>query len=74
MLELPIKQRVTDAKSLSDWIGVDEATMMRTSLERIYWATMTANARERHGTYEKKKVAGLATLSSLFLSSLSSHV
>ena len=44
------RQRITYAKSLSDWIGVDEATMMRTSLDRIYWATMTANARERHGT------------------------
>ena len=44
------RQRLTYTKSLSDWMGTDETTMIRTARDRDMWYTMTANVRNGHGT------------------------
>ena len=44
------KQRITYAKSLSEWMGIEETNMIGTAMDRINWTIMTTEARIRQGT------------------------
>jgi hypothetical protein len=44
------RQRVTYTKSLSEWMKMEETAMIRASKDRVVWNTLTANARNGHGT------------------------
>ena len=44
------RQRMTYSKSLSDWMGIEETTMIRTCKDRELWNIMTTYVRIGHGT------------------------
>ena len=44
------KQRVTFAKSLSNWIGINEVELIRAAQKRQRWKAITSEVWNSHGT------------------------